>query len=648
MDKLLKVAVILSAVDQMSKVVKGATDKSIKELERMKKSQADMAKGAGLIAGGVAGFAALSVPVKAAADFETKLSDVRKVVQGLNDPKALDAFGAEIQQLGREIGIATNELVDLAAAGGRMDVPREHLIAYVRDVSKMSVAFDMAAGEVGENMGKIAKMFDIPINQIGKLGDTINYLDDNSIAKGKEIMDVMLRAAGTSKQIGVADENLAALASTFLTLGSRPEVAGTAINALMRELAIAEMQPKRFQEGLESIGISAQKMQSMMKMDPQGTILKVLDLIKNSKDGVTLSTQLFGKEYGDDIAKLAQGAGEYRRQLALLNDVQRKGSMNREFGIRNQTFNAELQKFNNIVQELKVNFGSALLPMLKEFGEVLKPIASGIADFVKNNPELTKAIGIFVAVSSAGLMVGGALMVASAAVSFFGATFAVATFGIPILIGAIIAGAYFLVKHWDKVKQFFVNLWNVVVDSLMGIWEWIKENWKTALFALINPFPLIFKGIIALIKKFLPELYEAGKNIIDSIVDGISNKAEALYNKVKELTQKVREFFPFSPAKRGPLMDIHKIKFAETLAMAIKPQPVMKAVGAVAGAMANGPSAQPIGGAGGGGSTINFAPVINLSGSATQADAKTITDTLRTEFKRLMEDYNRQKTRLAY
>lgn len=616
MDKLLKVAVILSAVDHMSKVVKGATEKSIKELERMKKAQADMANGAGLIAGGVAGFAALSVPVKAAADFETKLSDVRKVVQGLNDPAALDAFGAEIQQLGREIGIATNELVDLAAAGGRMDIPREHLIAYVREVSKMSVAFDMAAGEVGENMGKIAKMFNIPIDQIGKLGDTINYLDDNSIAKGKEIMDVMLRSAGVAQQVGLADKNLAALSSTFLTLGSRPEVAANSINALMRELAISEMQPARFQEGLEKLGLSAQKMQQMMKIDPQGTILQVLDKIKNSPQGLTLATQLFGKEYGDDITKLSQGVAEYRRQLELLNQTNLQGSMGREFDIRNQTFNAELQKFSNIVQELKVNFGMALLPMLKQFAEALKPIASGIANFTKEHPQLMRFIGVFVGIGSAVMIAVGAFKILSGALMMLSAN------PIVLIVAAVVAAI-------AAIIVFRKEIW----DFATRVWAAIKQR---------------FSAIVDFVKSLPQVMLEAGKNIVQSIIDGIEAKATELINKVKQLAKDIRDFFPFSPAKRGPLMDIHKIKFAETIAMAIKPQPVMKAVGAVAGAMASGPSAQPRGGAGGGGSTINFAPVINLSGSATQADARTISDALRTEFKKLMEDYNRQKTRLAY
>lgn len=615
MDKILKVAVILSAVDKMSTAVKGATDKSIKEMERLKKAQSSMAQGAGLIAGGVAGLAALSVPIQAAADFETKMADVRKVVNGLNDPTALAAFGGEIQQLGREIGMATNELVDLAAAGGRMDVPRESLISYVREVSKMSVAFDMAAGEAGENMGKIAKMFNIPIEQIGRLGDTINYLDDNSIAKGKEIMDVMLRSAGVAQQVGLADKNLAALSSTFLTLGSRPEVAANSINALMRELSIAEMQPQRFQDGLEKLGLSASKMQSMMKIDPQGTILQVLDKIKNSKQGLTLATQLFGKEYGDDITKLSQGVGEYRRQLELLNNTKLQGSMGREFDIRNQTFNAEMQKFANIVQELKVNFGMALLPMLKEFAEVLKPIASGVANFTKEHPQLMKFIGVFVGIGSAVMIAVGAFKLLSGAMMMLSAN------PIVLIVAAVVAAVAAIIVYRKEIMDFAMRVWKIVTERFQAMVDFVK-------------------GLPAM-------MYEAGKNIVQSIIDGITAKATALVEKVKGLAKEIRDFFPFSPAKRGPLMDIHKIKFAETLAMAIKPQPVMKAVGAVAGAMATGPKLAAKGGAGGGGN-VTFAPVINLSGSATQSDARMITDALKTQFKQLMDDYNRGKARVSY
>jgi hypothetical protein len=93
--------------------------------------------------------------------------------------------------------------------------------------------------------------------------------------------------------------------------------------------------------------------------------------------------------------------------------------------------------------------------------------------------------------------------------------------------------------------------------------------------------------------------------------------------------KKLREFLPFSPAKRGPLMDIHRIKLVETIASNIKPGPMVNAMNKATGAvrssisktsgMGAGSAAGAMGAGGGGGRgsvVVNFAPTINVGGAA--------------------------------
>ncbi|MGI9158844.1 MAG: phage tail tape measure protein, partial [Saprospiraceae bacterium] len=310
--------------------------------------------------------------------------------------KALSAFGAEVRKLATELPIPIDQLQELVAAGGRMGIPREHLIQYTREVAKMATAFDAAPGEIGEQMGKLATVYNIPIPEIGKLGDAINYLDDNAIAKGTDIIDVMRRVGGTAQQVGLGVNNVAALASTFLTLGSSAEVSATASNALIRELAIAEMQPKRFQTALQTLGIGAKELQKNMSVNPQDTILGVLEKINAlpKSEQIQVTTQLFGKEYGDDVAKLAGGISEYRRQLGLLNDPKLSGSMQREFATRQQTLNARLQTFKNSANNAAIVFGTALLPALTRIMNALTPIIERLSRWMERNQKLVAAIGI--------------------------------------------------------------------------------------------------------------------------------------------------------------------------------------------------------------------------------------------------------------
>jgi len=355
------------------------------------------------IRGQIVDTAALAAPfvyaAKAAMDFETAMLGVAKQVQGARDENGnltsvYYDMRKQIQLLGREIPMATNEIAAMVEAGARMDIPKEQLIDYAREVAKMATAFEMAPDVIGEQMGKVAKVMGIPIPEIGDLADTINYLDDNAIAKGADIIEVLQRVGGTAKQVGLSAHQTAALASTFLTLGKSAEVAATASNALIRELTIAQMQPERFQEGLKALGMTAEEVNKGMVTDAQGTILKILDAI-NSLDKARqteVTTSLFGKEYGDDIAALAGAIDEYRRQLGLLNDEQRKGSMDREFQAKLQSTAAQMQLLRNSATEAAVAFGDIFLPRLNAAAQGIAVAAQGAAEFAQKYPGVTNAI----------------------------------------------------------------------------------------------------------------------------------------------------------------------------------------------------------------------------------------------------------------
>ncbi|EBU9798502.1 TPA: phage tail tape measure protein, partial [Salmonella enterica subsp. enterica serovar Typhimurium] len=73
---------IITAVDQLSGPLKGMQ----RELKGFQKEMAGLAIGAA--AAGTAVLGALVLPVNAAIGFESKMADIRKVVDGLDDKKA--------------------------------------------------------------------------------------------------------------------------------------------------------------------------------------------------------------------------------------------------------------------------------------------------------------------------------------------------------------------------------------------------------------------------------------------------------------------------------------------------------------------------------------------------------------------------------
>lgn len=124
---------------------------------------------------------------------------------------------------------------------------------FIQTIAKMSVAFDMSAETAGESMAKLANAYEIPIMQIGKLGDVINHLSNSNLAKASNIVDTLGCVTSATKSFGLSELQATSLANAFISLGKSPDVAGTAINGMLSTLVIADKRGKIFQNALKKL-----------------------------------------------------------------------------------------------------------------------------------------------------------------------------------------------------------------------------------------------------------------------------------------------------------------------------------------------------------------------------------------------------------
>lgn len=446
--------------------------------------------GAGMVAGGAAMGAPVLAAIRNFASFEDAMLGVARQVQGARDANGqLTATYYEladaIQALSTDarIGLATNDVAALIEAGARMGIEgKDNLLAFARSAAYSAVAFDAMAGDIGESMARIAGLYKIPIANIEQLGDTINWLDDQAQSKGADIIEVMSRIAGMSQTVGMSFKDAAALGSTFLSLGASAEVAATASNALIRELSIAANQPKRFQEALQSIGLSPDAVQAGMIKDSTGTIMKVLEAIKAlpKEQQLSATVGLFGKEYGDDVAKLAENMEEYRRQLKVANDESARGSQLREAEARANSLNARWQAAVNRLYNVSANAAATLKGSIVGLIEIAADWLDGLNGWIKANPALVAGIMKAVAVVAALVTGFGALALGLAAVlgpmaivkvsvAVLGPLFAGLAGPIGIAVAAIAgigAAAYAVYDNWDRIKQAFVDVFKFIGDGI--------------------------------------------------------------------------------------------------------------------------------------------------------------------------------------
>ena len=366
-----------------------------KSLSDLRPTLSDFANEFRGVASGAAG---LTYAAREAVKFESAMAGVRKVVDGT--PEQIEQLGGQVKKLAVEFGMMPEQMAEIVAAGGQLGIAADKLDEFARVTATMATAFGMTAEEAGNAAATIANVFQLPIGEVEKLGDAINVLGNNTAAREKDIVAAMARIGGTAKQFGLAADEAAALADAFIALGKPPEVAATAINAMLQKLQTAQSQGKDFQAALEGIGTSADEMAANIAANPQQALtefLHKLEGLDKQSRALTLS-QLFGTEYSDDIALLVGSLGEYEKALGLVNDQsQIQGAMQKEAAAALNTTEGQINKAKAAVSNMAGELGNALLPILKITASTVETVATAISDFTKDFPVLSKLAIYFAA-----------------------------------------------------------------------------------------------------------------------------------------------------------------------------------------------------------------------------------------------------------
>lgn len=351
----------------------------------------DKIKGRAIEVGATLGV--LVVASRSAITFESAMADVQKTVGGTKEE--LKKLGGELRDMSHTIPMSADQLAKIAASGGQLGIAAGDIGKFTQVTAKMAVAFDMTADSAGDSIGKIKNVYQLTIPQVEGLGDSINQLGNTTAARERDIVDVMLRVGGTSKQFGLAKEQTAALAAAMLSLGKAPEVAGTSINSMLNTMQTATMGSKDFKEALGKIGMSAEQMAAEVAKNPQKALDDLLNTLSKlqGQERAEVLTGLFGKEFQDDIGVLVGSLDTYKEAMGQVADKTKyAGSMQKEFETRSATTEKQLQLLKNVVSDIVRGVGDGFLPAIVSAAKVLQGVLIPVTALVREFPRLTALI----------------------------------------------------------------------------------------------------------------------------------------------------------------------------------------------------------------------------------------------------------------
>ncbi|CBW14520.1 predicted phage-related tail protein [Haemophilus parainfluenzae T3T1] len=484
--------------------------------------------GAQALAAGATITAPLVGSVRDFMSFEDAMVGVARQVQGLKDDAGnftseFEQWKLNIQDLSKELPLTTVQIANMIESAARMDVPKEQLAEFVRLNTQMATAFDAAnPDELVEQYGKVTKNFKLSAQASRELADAINYLDDNAISKGTEIIGFMNRVSGISGIANISEKNMAALGSTLQTAGAAEEQSATAVNAIFTRLSQASKK-KPVKNGLAALGLSANAVELGMVKDAQGTIFKIVDALKKLPESKRLGTiaDLVGTEHTKTLALLVSNTEEWRRQIELANSEAAKGSMGREFDTRMKALSSKWGIFKNRLFNINSVIGGTLAPTLERLMDKIGGVIDRIKNWIIENPKLTSNIVMIAGAIGGALTIFGALSTVLSFVLYPIARLGLALANLGVLLpriggaivrgllsplkfvglalspigAAIIAAGIAIFKYWQPISSFFSGFLSglqsglqPVIDKFKPLVGWIESafNWFTNLLAPVQ------------------------------------------------------------------------------------------------------------------------------------------------------------------
>lgn len=333
---------------------------------------------------------AIRAPVQAATEFESAMADVKKVVDDFEDPVLFQRFQADLKALSRDIPVAINDLAAIAAAAGEAGFSGDELLKVTEAAAKIGVAFGISAEQAGDAIPQMMAGMGLTLDQAILLADAMNHLSNNMASGASDILDFSQKVGGAAMTFGFSAEQAAAFGSAMIASGYASDVAGTSFLNMGRALTKGASATARQKDAFKALGMDAVEVAEAMQDDAVGTTLKVIEALKAVPDAqrAALMSNIFGDE-ARALAGLVVNTDVLRQSLGLVADeADYAGSSFEEFGVRSQTYEANVQRFNNVLDGLKISIGNALIPALTDLMEAITPAIEGLTKFADAHPDL--------------------------------------------------------------------------------------------------------------------------------------------------------------------------------------------------------------------------------------------------------------------
>lgn len=363
---------------------------------------------------GLAITAGVGLAVKAAMDWESAWTGVKKTVEG--SPEQLARVEDGLRGLARSLPASHQQIAAVAEAAGQLGVKTDDVVAFTKTMIDMGESTNMSAEEAATGiarftnvMGSVDKYGSAAFN---KVASAIVGLGNNFATTEREILAMGQRLSAAGRSAGMTEGDVLGLAAAMSSVGIEAEAGGTAMTMVMNKVARAvDGGGSSLDAFAKRSGMSAEQFAEQWKKNPSQALNGLISGLGRAQGQGESMVQMLdelgirGVREANTIRSLASASDLLSSALQRGNkDLDEGTAAIEEAGKRYSTTGSQVRMAWNAIKDGAIDVGAALLPAVRVITESVAGTAKAFVDL----PDPVKgSIGVLGAFAGAGLLVVG-------------------------------------------------------------------------------------------------------------------------------------------------------------------------------------------------------------------------------------------------
>lgn len=187
---------------------------------------------------------ALAGSTKAAIDFETAMTGVKKTNDELVDSNgnviiSYDDLADSIKEMSTRTASSKSDIAGVMEAAGQLGVGTEYLTDFTETMIMLGDSTNLSADEAASAIAKFANVTQMSLSDSDRLGAVIVDLGNNFATTEQDIVAMATRLSGAGHQVGLTEAQIMGFATALSSVGIEAEMGGSAFSKAMIKMQVA-------------------------------------------------------------------------------------------------------------------------------------------------------------------------------------------------------------------------------------------------------------------------------------------------------------------------------------------------------------------------------------------------------------------------